>query len=807
MTTPAATAGLSTTPGLPLMGMPGLQAPPKTAMPPAMPPGMPPMAAPSGIEQRLQEMDRRFQEQENSKKTLEDHVNELQRQLKDEHEKVILQSLKAREEEALAGKVEQQLREMQEKLRREKYEQELHESRSKAESQLKELERRIAEERETWMGALKNQLKERETVEHEVEQTLTRRLHDFEQRYQDEKNHWAQALRQKDEEMAQLRRQLQLELETMKGHLEEKDEAIEEIKESSQEERRALEQKTQGEVRLLQSQIESQMREASSWKAQIALLQNQLHQMEAQYQEDRNRWQGQMAAQSDELKREFARRDQERAQHWENAIAQIRTEKDGLRNTLLHREEEIARQQMEISQARRDLEVERSHWQAETERIRREAKESAEREMPLLYKDQMESELRKWEDDSQRTVRDLKTQITQAQEAKQAAESQRGFEQQRLTQELAQLQGQLQRAAEDRGAAERDITGLQAQLQQTEEAQNSLIVRMEAKERELQETRNTLDRQKAMWVEEMKRAQEDQQRTEESSSDLQTQLQQMTEQHEAQIGKIAQLEHDLQETRKTLDRQKAFSAEETKRSQGERESQTKEFLHRLAEAQLREATLREGYEKATQALEDKTNEARQALQTLTPVQETLQHQSASLLKAGRMLKELFTFQAQAKAEMEDLRRNNGQLLELQVEVKAREQELEQRLTMLQQKETEWSEKEDDFNQQSAQWSEKETEWAAKESEWDQMKTEWADKGGALLEELKSKLAEKESEMAALSNELQQAKTVSSDVTMTTGGPLSPQTVQAITAIRQQMHEMQTLLLWLRPAKKPLGKAA
>jgi len=74
-------------------------------------------------------------------------LDELGKQLKEEHEKVLMQNLRAKEEEALSSRVEQQIREMQEKLRREKHEQELLESRSKAENQLKDLERRLAEER------------------------------------------------------------------------------------------------------------------------------------------------------------------------------------------------------------------------------------------------------------------------------------------------------------------------------------------------------------------------------------------------------------------------------------------------------------------------------------------------------------------------------------------------------------------------------------------------------------------------------------------------------------------------------------
>ena len=74
---------------------------------------------------------------------LENQLGELGKQLKEEHEKVLIQNLRAKEEEALSARVEQQIRgaggngqsEMQEKLRREKHEQEILESRSKAENQ------------------------------------------------------------------------------------------------------------------------------------------------------------------------------------------------------------------------------------------------------------------------------------------------------------------------------------------------------------------------------------------------------------------------------------------------------------------------------------------------------------------------------------------------------------------------------------------------------------------------------------------------------------------------------------------------
>src|SRR5882672_182045 len=147
---------------------------------------------------------------------------------------------------------------MQEKLRREKYEQELQESRGKAESQLKDMERRIAEERETWMTALKNQLKEREVVEHEVESNLTRRLHDFEQRYLEEKNQWTLALRQKEEDLNQERRRYELEAEKWKEAIEDQEDLVKDMRDEKAREERERDMRHQAELRALQTQLDGQ---------------------------------------------------------------------------------------------------------------------------------------------------------------------------------------------------------------------------------------------------------------------------------------------------------------------------------------------------------------------------------------------------------------------------------------------------------------------------------------------------------------------------------------------------------------------
>ncbi|OGR93411.1 MAG: hypothetical protein A2992_03600 [Elusimicrobia bacterium RIFCSPLOWO2_01_FULL_59_12] len=426
---------------------------PVGAMPPGMP-GMPPLpagqAGASGrsLEQRLQDMERRHQEQEESKRKLEERTRDLEARLKDEHEKVILQSLKAKEEESLSVRVDQQLREMQEKLRREKYEQELQESRGKAETQLKDLERRIAEERETWMTALKNQLKEREAVEHEVEENLTRRLRDMEQRYQEEKNQWVLSIKQKEDELSQERQHFELELEKWKEMLEDREEEANRVKEAAVEDQRKTDIQHQAEYRALQAQYETQMRETGSWKAQVAMVQSQVQQLEMQQQQDRTRLDAQLRAREDELKREFSLRDHERTQYWEGIMNQLKAEKDAARAASTRLEDETERLRIEALELKRQLEKERGEWQAGIENARRLAREEALRDLPQAFEDRMKA---------------VQLQLVKAGEAQKLIQSKLDVEQRRwdqhrtllvegqqqLEREKAHLSGELQRIKAD----------------------------------------------------------------------------------------------------------------------------------------------------------------------------------------------------------------------------------------------------------------------------------------------------------------------------------------------------------------------
>jgi epidermal growth factor receptor substrate 15 len=622
---------------------------PAAGVPPM--PGMP-KPGPSPIEQRIQEIEKRFQDQEGAKQSLEVQLAELGKQLKDEHEKVILQSLKAKEEEVLSSKVEQQIREMQEKLRREKHEQEILESRSKAENQLKDLERRLTEERESWMVALKNQLKEREMIEQDVEKNLSRRLREAEERFQDEKNQWTTATRQKDEEISQLRRQVQLEAENLKEAVEEKEEQLEQNREAAEEQRRAYEREMQAELRAVQGQLDNQMRESSTWKAQIALLQTQLQQVESQRQEERSRAHDQSQRMEEDLKQQYVRRELERTQHWETIVAQLRSDKEAQRSAMLNREEEITRFQLDLAEQRRLVEIERARWKNEIDSIRQTAREEAVRNLPEAYEQRVAVELKKWEQQHQAVVQPLKNQLSQAVEVQKSTAAKLDVETRRAAQEMQTLYEQFQ----------------------------------------------TLSRQ-----------------------------------HEL-------VQASLQD------------------EQAQRDSQTKQFMQRMAEIQLRESALRE-------ALQSKTQEA-------ATYKEAGDRASAALETIRQENNELVIYKTQTEKELGDLRREIKVMAQTQLEWK-------NSVVLLQ----------NERSQHEQEWIEKEKTWQGAQEEW--KKT---------IAELEKAKAEATAAVAAAA-----AQPVAQTMTQ---APVGPEAAKALTAIRQQMQEMQTLLTWLRPVKKqPLSKAA
>lgn len=220
-------------PPMPPMGarppMPGGAAPqpPSAGLPPKPPappsfgaPGAPPPMAP--MSPSAAAVDARMKETEGVKSDLEQKVSELEKRLLEEREKVLLASLRSKEEEAISVKVETSLKDIQDKLRRERKEQELEESRRKAENRVMDMERRLAEERETWVATLKGQLNQRDSITQEMETHFSARLKDLEYRWSQEKSALEAAVRDREADMVRLRHEFALKTDQEKAYWEDR---------------------------------------------------------------------------------------------------------------------------------------------------------------------------------------------------------------------------------------------------------------------------------------------------------------------------------------------------------------------------------------------------------------------------------------------------------------------------------------------------------------------------------------------------------------------------------------------------------
>lgn len=189
--------GRSGPPPLPPSGG-GFSAPPP--LPGARAAVMPPMpgAAPKPPEKPV----------DNSAKMKDEYdkkVAELERRLQEEREKLLVAQLRSQEEAANAAKVEIGLKELQDKLRRDRRDQDAEETRLKLEKRAQELEARMAQERETWVATLKNQMSARQSQEKEVETHFAMRMQEMERRWLEEKAHWQRIAGAKDDEIRNLR--------------------------------------------------------------------------------------------------------------------------------------------------------------------------------------------------------------------------------------------------------------------------------------------------------------------------------------------------------------------------------------------------------------------------------------------------------------------------------------------------------------------------------------------------------------------------------------------------------------------------
>lgn len=142
---------------------------------------------------------------EQVKLEFEKKMQELEKRLQEEREKALTLQLRSQEEKVTAAKVETSLKELQDRLRRDRRDQENEESKLKLEKKAAELEQRLAQERETWVTTLKSQMSSREAQEKEVETHFAMRLQEMERRWLEEKASWQKVALQKDDEIRTLR--------------------------------------------------------------------------------------------------------------------------------------------------------------------------------------------------------------------------------------------------------------------------------------------------------------------------------------------------------------------------------------------------------------------------------------------------------------------------------------------------------------------------------------------------------------------------------------------------------------------------
>ena len=207
---------------------------------------------------------------------LESKIGELEKRLQEEREKILLQEVRAKEEEAMAAKVEDSIKDIQDRLRREIRESEIQQMLTKAETEIRDLEGRLASERQTWVETLKTQMFQRDSQEKEVEHDFELRIKELEKRWQEEKLGWSQALRSKDEELSKTK----LEFEKSIGKDREESQArmrqIEAEKTAIRSQLEELADIRRDEKESLMARLETRDKEFLSLKAQQAMLVTQI---------------------------------------------------------------------------------------------------------------------------------------------------------------------------------------------------------------------------------------------------------------------------------------------------------------------------------------------------------------------------------------------------------------------------------------------------------------------------------------------------------------------------------------------------
>ncbi len=135
---------------------------------------------------------------------LENKISDMEKLLSQEKERALLATLKNQQDEALSSRVESSLKDIQDKMRRDRRDHEVEEERLLLKGKIKELETRLAQERETWMQTLKEQMSDRETQGRDVEGHFVHRLQEMERRWLDEKAQWQKEISSREDTIRSL---------------------------------------------------------------------------------------------------------------------------------------------------------------------------------------------------------------------------------------------------------------------------------------------------------------------------------------------------------------------------------------------------------------------------------------------------------------------------------------------------------------------------------------------------------------------------------------------------------------------------
>lgn len=197
---PAPPGGKPPLPSMP--SMPPMQQAPFPALPQGMGQQQYQQPAPPQAPVKDDAEERRLAEE---KARLEKKIGDMEKLLSAEKEKALLATLKNQQDEALSSRVESSLKDIQDKMRRDRRDHEVEEERLTLKSKIKELENRLAQERETWMGTLKDQMAERETQGRDVEGHFIYRLQEMERRWLDEKAQWQKEISTREDAIRSLK--------------------------------------------------------------------------------------------------------------------------------------------------------------------------------------------------------------------------------------------------------------------------------------------------------------------------------------------------------------------------------------------------------------------------------------------------------------------------------------------------------------------------------------------------------------------------------------------------------------------------